>query len=108
MKDSRSVRAFAPATVANVVCGFDVFGFAVHAPGDTVTVRWSDVPGVTIQSISGDGGQLPTEAGRNTAGAAIINFLNQAGINHGVEMELVKGLPLGSGMGSSEIGRAHV
>jgi len=101
VNSSRQVRAFAPATVANVVCGFDVFGFAVHKPGDTVTLRWRDEPGVIITSITGDGGQLPLEAARNTAGAAVISFLEQAGIQRGVEMELAKGLPLGSGMGSS-------
>ena len=95
------VRAFAPATVANVVCGFDVFGFAVEAPGDTVSMRWSDSPDVRILAIHGDGGQLPLESDRNTASAAVIQFLKQAGIERGVEMEISKGLPLGSGMGSS-------
>jgi homoserine kinase len=37
MKDS--IKVFAPATVANVVCGFDVLGFAVNAPGDEVVMR---------------------------------------------------------------------
>ncbi|MFN3588645.1 MAG: homoserine kinase, partial [Spirosomataceae bacterium] len=31
-----SVRIFAPATVANVACGFDIFGLAVDQPGDEV------------------------------------------------------------------------
>ncbi|MFM8347930.1 MAG: homoserine kinase [Bacteroidota bacterium] len=95
------VRAFAPATVANVVCGFDVFGFAVQEPGDTVSLQWSTSPGVHITAIHGDGGLLPLEAERNTAGVAIIEFLRQAGIDRGVTMEVTKGLPLGSGMGSS-------
>ena len=30
------VKAFAPATVANVACGFDVMGFALDSPGDVV------------------------------------------------------------------------
>ena len=29
-----AVTAFAPATVSNVACGFDVLGFALHEPGD--------------------------------------------------------------------------
>ena len=28
------VRAFAPATVANVSCGFDILGFAIDTLGD--------------------------------------------------------------------------
>ena len=36
-----SVTAFAPATVSNVACGFDVLGFALDAPGDEVTARFA-------------------------------------------------------------------
>ena len=95
------VSAFAPATVANVVCGFDVFGFAVQEPGDVVNIKWSDKPGVIITKIEGDGGKLPREADKNTAGVAVQHFLTSAGIERGVEIELKKNLPLGSGMGSS-------
>ena len=93
--------AFAPATVANVVCGFDVFGFAVDQPGDIVHVRWRSEPGAVISKIVGDGGKLPMDANKNTAGVAVIQFLEKAGISKGVEIELQKNLPLGSGMGSS-------
>ena len=34
----KSIKASAPATVANVSCGFDIFGFAVEAPADEVVV----------------------------------------------------------------------
>lgn len=44
----KSVKVFAPATVANVVCGYDVLGFAVNAPGDEVVMRFTDKPGVFI------------------------------------------------------------
>jgi homoserine kinase len=52
-------------------------------------------------SITGDGGALPTEAARNTAGIAAIATLRRAGVQIGVELDLAKGLPLGSGLGSS-------
>jgi homoserine kinase len=96
-----SVSAFAPATVANVVCGFDVFGFAVDSPGDVVTVRWSDEPGVTITKITGDDGLLPLDSTKNTAGVAVNQLLTRLQIDRGVKIELQKNLPLGSGMGSS-------
>lgn len=95
------VSAFAPATVANVVCGFDVFGFAVKEPGDVVTLKWSSTPEVTIERIEGDDGKLPLDSQKNTAGVAVNQFLRQAGIERGVEIVLKKNLPLGSGMGSS-------
>jgi homoserine kinase len=54
----QQVSAFAPATVANVVCGFDIFGFAVNEPGDVVNVTWREEPGVVISKIIGDGGNF--------------------------------------------------
>ena len=97
----KQASAFAPATVANVVCGFDVFGFAVENPGDVVHVRWTEAPGVVVSKIVGDEGRLPLDANKNTAGVAVIQFLEKAGIKQGIEIELHKNLPLGSGMGSS-------
>ena len=51
----------APATVANVACGFDILGFAVDKPGDEVIVRFKNTPGVTISKITGDDGRLPLD-----------------------------------------------
>ena len=96
------IRVFAPATVANVACGFDIFGFAVEQPGDEVLLRLSDKPGVRILDIIGDGGRLPRETARNTAGIAIQAFLAKIGRNDiGFELVLTKNMPLGSGLGSS-------
>lgn len=98
-----SLRAFAPATVANVACGFDIFGFALHTPGDEVEVRL--VPAakdqVVITSISGDGGCLPYEVEKNCAGVSVRAFLDFLGVLDGVEIVLKKNMPLGSGLGSS-------
>ena len=55
----QEVRVFAPATVANVACGFDVLGFAINAPGDEVVARHSEKPGLRITKITGDDGKLP-------------------------------------------------
>ncbi len=98
---SKSIRAFAPATVANVCCGFDILGFSVDAPGDEVVLTLKDEMGIVITSIEGDDGRLPKEALKNTAGVAVDSFLRSIGSNQGVEIELIKNLPLGSGMGSS-------
>jgi homoserine kinase len=94
------VRVFAPATVANVASGFDVLGFALDAPGDTVTL--ARVPGraVRVASVTGDGGRLPTDA-RNTAAVAVDGFLESIGRPFGAEISLEKGMPLSSGLGSS-------
>ncbi len=97
--------AFAPATVANVACGFDVLGFALESPGDEVTVRVTAERGVTITSISSDDGlpelHLPTNPLENTAGGAVIAYLQGIEADFGVEMSIRKRMPAGSGMGSS-------
>lgn len=99
--DMKTVHAYAPATVANVSCGFDVFGFAVEAPGDEVILTLSPEPGVRLTRIEGDDGRLPLAADKNTAGVAITAYLKAIGSDQGVEIVLKKNLPLGSGMGSS-------
>src|SRR5436309_3207786 len=94
------VTAFAPATVSNVACGFDVLGFALASPGDEVTVRLAP-GGVRIDDIVGDDGRLPRDATKNTAAIAAQALLTVAGERRGVALSLRKGLPLASGLGGS-------
>ena len=94
------VTAFAPATVSNVACGFDVLGFALEAPGDEVTARFAGTL-VTIDDIVGDAGRLPLDASRNTAGIAAQALLTTLGDRRGVALSIRKGLPLASGLGGS-------
>ena len=96
----RVVQAFAPATVANVASGFDVLGFAVASPGDTVEARRSAAGGVTLRAVTGDGGRLP-RGDANTAVVAVRALLARLGAPFGVELVLHKGMPLASGLGSS-------
>ena len=98
-----SVTAFAPATVSNVACGFDVLGFALNAPGDLVTARLLEGPDalVRIDDITGDQGRLPRDAATNTAGVAARALLAILGERRGVALTIDKGLPLSSGLGGS-------
>jgi homoserine kinase len=95
------VEAFAPATVSNLGPGYDCLGMALDLPGDHVLARRCDRPGVHIVDIDGDHGKLPTEASRNTAGVAATQLVDRYASGAGVELRLRKGLPLGSGLGSS-------
>jgi homoserine kinase len=97
----KEVRAFAPATVANVACGFDVLGFAVEQPGDEVMVACNDRNIVEVLSITGDDGKLPLLAEKNTAAVAVIALLKHLGRNDGFSVRIKKMMPLGSGLGSS-------
>jgi homoserine kinase len=100
MKDS--VKVFAPATVANVVCGYDVLGFAVNQPGDEVIMRLTGRTGITISKITGDDGKLPLNPAKNTVSASVQHYLDHIGKpDLGIDIELHKKMPIGSGLGSS-------
>jgi homoserine kinase len=100
MRDS--VKVFAPATVANVVCGFDVLGFAVNEPGDEVIMRVTEAPGVIISKITGDEGRLPLNPAKNTVSASVQHYLQHIDrTDIGIDIELHKKMPIGSGLGSS-------
>jgi len=101
MSAAESVKVFAPATVANVASGFDVLGFALERPGDLVELRRKEERRVTILSIDGDGGRLPLEVERNTAGVAALSFLEAINFPFGLDIVLHKQMPLSSGLGSS-------
>jgi homoserine kinase len=101
LKVPRRAAAFAPATVSNVGCGFDVLGFALEEPGDVVVAFRSDRDGVEIVDISGDEGRLPRELERNTASLAVRELLRLTGSPQGAALVIRKGLPLASGIGSS-------
>jgi homoserine kinase len=96
-----SATAFAPASVGNVAIGFDIMGFAVDALGDRVTVTRRSAPGVQIDAVRGVAGELPREAGDNTAGRALLAMLEHVRVDFGFGLEIDKGIPLGSGLGGS-------
>jgi len=96
----RVVTAFSPATVSNVACGFDVLGFPMEEPGDTVSARLI-ASGVEIDDILNDGGRIPREPARNTASVAAKALLEALGDTRGVALTIRKGLPLSSGLGGS-------
>jgi homoserine kinase len=95
------VTAFAPATVANVGIGFDILGHTVEAVGDRVRLRRIPEPVVRIRSITGIAGDLPIEPRHNTAGRAVQTMHASLGLDYGFEMDIDKGIPLGSGLGGS-------
>lgn len=97
----KKIRVFAPATVANVACGFDIMGFAIEHPGDIVEMTFTERKGVVISKIIGDEGKLPLETDKNTVGIVVKYLLEQVNAQHGVKIVLYKQMPLGSGLGSS-------
>ncbi|MGE5518534.1 MAG: homoserine kinase [Candidatus Dadabacteria bacterium] len=95
----KTVKIKAPATVANLVCGFDVLGLCVHEPYDIMEVTLLDEKKVIIQSS--DGYPLPTDPAQNTAGAPLLEMLNEVAGNIGFDVLIHKNIKPGSGVGSS-------
>jgi homoserine kinase len=96
---STIVKIHAPATVANMVCGFDVLGFAVNDPYDEMQIRFSATPGITI--INDDEYNLPTDPEKNVAGAALLAMMEEIIEPVGFELTIKKNIKPGSGVGSS-------
>ena len=93
--------AFSPASVGNIGVGFDILGHSIVGAGDRATVRRIAEPQVRIAAIRGSTVELPHEAAANTAGAALIALRETLQLPFGFEIELDKGIALGSGMGGS-------
>ncbi len=97
----QTVRAFAPATVANAISGFDVLGFALEEPGDIVTCTVSNKAGIRIAPLKAPYENLPTDPSLNTAGVAVQALLDAYDLQVGLDIVIEKGVPIVGGMGSS-------
>ena len=109
--ENQWIKIKAPATVANMVCGFDILGFAVNSPYDEMEMRWmtraENEPSITIINI--DNYNLPTDPEKNVAGAALLAFLEEyeekqktsSSPKIKFEVKINKLIKPGSGVGSS-------
>jgi len=95
----KKVKIYSPATVANLVCGFDILGMALDHPQDEMELLLSDEPGIRIKHIDGYG--LPNEPGKNVAGAALLALLDEYDKATGFDLTINKIIKPGSGLGSS-------
>ncbi|MDX1543329.1 MAG: homoserine kinase [Christiangramia sp.] len=93
------IKVFAPATVANLSCGFDVLGCCLDSVGDEMYVRKNDLKEVRITKITGQ--DLPLEADKNVAGVAVKALLSDLDSDQGIDIEINKKIKPGSGIGSS-------
>jgi len=93
------ITVHAPATVANVVCGFDCLGFALREPFDEMTVRLIDEKTVRLKHL--DKFNLPVTPQKNIAGKAVLTMLEAIDERIGFEIEIKKNIKPGSGIGSS-------
>ena len=98
--DCKTVRVLAPATVANMVCGFDVLGFCLEEPYDEMTLTLLEgTSEIRIRHL--DNHDLPTDPPKNVAGAALIALQEELSEPVGFEVVINKLIKPGSGVGSS-------
>ncbi len=95
----KSVKIKSPATVANLVCGFDVLGMCLHEPYDEMEITLLDERKVIIESA--DGYNLPNDPAQNTAGAPLLEMLKSMEEETGFHVLIKKQIKPGSGLGSS-------
>ena len=98
-EENRLVKVASPGTVANLVCGFDVLGLCLNEPCDEMQVSLLNEKKVIMKSA--DGYNLPTDPMQNTAGAPLIEILNELNSGIGFEVLIKKNIKPGSGLGSS-------
>ena len=94
-----SVRVHAPATVSNVVCGFDCLGFALSEPYDEIEV--TKIDGTEIRIVHLDDFGLSSDPDRNVIGVALRAMLDAIGEEIGLGVQIRKNIKPGSGIGSS-------
>jgi homoserine kinase len=99
MEYGQSIKIKAPATIANMVCGFDILGFAVAEPYDEMTITLKKEPGISIVHTDDHG--LPTEPDHNVAGVALHAMLAELTMPAGFHVSIHKHIKPGSGLGSS-------
>ena len=94
----KEIKISAPATVANVSCGFDVLGFCLEHVADEMVIR--EVPEKGIRIIQIEGYNLPLETHKNVAGVSALALIEDAQPDCGYEIEIIKHVMPGSGIGS--------
>ena len=95
----KKVKAFAPATVANMGCGFDIMGMTLNGVGDVVSVEVSEGDELIINNVSGV--ELPDDIEKNVITPAVRALMAAAGMKRKIEVTVEKKILPGSGIGSS-------
>lgn len=107
MKFNSNFKVTAPASIANLICGFDVLGLAINAFYDEITIKSIDKPGVHITSIINNHTNISTDITKNAAGISaqlLLDFLKKEyGVDKdaGLDLRINKKIPVGFGFGSS-------
>jgi homoserine kinase len=97
----KTLRVFAPASVANVCSGFDVLGFAIAALGDELTIEHSSDKKMHLTIVGSHGVSLSCDPTKNASTVPILTMCKELDIAPHFTITLHKNMPIGSGLGSS-------
>jgi len=92
-----SITVKAPSSTANLGPGFDVFGLALDAFFDKITITKTNEKKIRI--LTSD--SIPTNPEKNTSGLVAKHMTKKFKIKNGLDISIIKGVPAGFGMGSS-------
>ncbi len=95
----RKVRVFAPASIANLGCGFDIMGLALDEVGDILEMTASEGSGISI--LNQTSVPLPEDIEKNVITPVIRKFFAMTGLSGRVEVTVLQKIYPGSGIGSS-------
>ena len=96
----KHIKVFAPGTVANLGCGFDVMGLTLDGVGDVLEVGVAEnAEGFEIRNRSGM--ELPGNVEENVITPAVRALLEAYGRPVRIEVEILEKIAPGSGIGSS-------
>jgi len=95
------IKLKAPATIANLSCGFDILGLCLNNPYDEIEVIKSNDTNIIIDSIDSPFSNIPTDPKENTGGIPALLIQKDLKLNFGFKIVIKKGIPLSSGLGSS-------
>lgn len=95
----KNIKIRVPATIANLVCGFDILGMAINQPYDEMEFKLLETPDIIIKHTDNFG--LPEKAEENVAGVVLLKIQEHLKLKNGFEVTIHKNIKPGSGLGSS-------
>lgn len=95
-------KAKAPSSTANLGPGFDVFGLGLDLFYDTVSIsKLATKNGKIRITLQNNDTMIPSVAEENTASLSVMKISRKYKIKNDLDINIVKGVPVGLGLGSS-------